>query len=734
MQRTAQVESASPEGVLTFTVDSALLRELGERLVGKAHIALAELIKNSYDADAWLCEITFHEDSIEIVDNGHGMTLQEFTRFWMRVGTTHKQKEEFSRELRRPLTGSKGVGRLAVQFLAHHVEIESTAKGKKDLLHVTVDWDKAVRREFLTQAQAAYDVTRQPAVYAGGRPHGFRIILSRLVQDWNPKSLDLLAREIWTLRPPFDGFAGKTGMDQSQDFTIDLRADAIEGGQEAFKAQVDRGLSRWIAKIEGAIEEGRQTLSQRITVTFDDGEKLTEVFPLEDCQLNEATWEIRIFNLSGHLGGNVKVGDLRSYLAEYGGVHVYDGPFRLPYYGIHQDWLGLEFDHSHRKVKSRLLPSRFHVDRALNDLPTQGRIIGVVRVDTGEEQRAAKRVDQVDSEFLKIQVTRDRLQINDAYEQLRAAVRRSIDFYAVSSMRRRIDAAKRQRPSETPEEGATRVETALNTYRSAMPAEVYNDLRREVTTFVGTTRREQTYRDAVTALLGPLATAGMAALALEHETGRQLSVLESIATRLAAAGGKASGFAGELMDWVNRFREMRKIFEPLSNAEDRERVSPLRAIRVIETVRDSMSQFLEGVDVRVTGQRDVYLPMGTLAEWHGLFQNVLTNALNALVDSRRREIVIDVGRGAGKRSWVHVSDSGKGIDLSKAQDFFEPFKREGTISEERQAMGLGGHGLGLTIVRMIAESRNAKVSFIEPEEGFASTFELSWVSGDEKKA
>ena len=32
---------------IRFTVDAALFRELGERLVGKPHIALAELVKNS---------------------------------------------------------------------------------------------------------------------------------------------------------------------------------------------------------------------------------------------------------------------------------------------------------------------------------------------------------------------------------------------------------------------------------------------------------------------------------------------------------------------------------------------------------------------------------------------------------------------------------------------------------------------------------------------------------------
>lgn len=42
--------SAEAELAIPFTIDSALLRQLGERLVGRPAIALAELVKNSYDA------------------------------------------------------------------------------------------------------------------------------------------------------------------------------------------------------------------------------------------------------------------------------------------------------------------------------------------------------------------------------------------------------------------------------------------------------------------------------------------------------------------------------------------------------------------------------------------------------------------------------------------------------------------------------------------------------------
>ena len=130
------------------------MRELGERLVGKPHIALAELIKNSYDADATQVTVKFSpdEDCIEVNDNGHGMTFQEFKNFWMRIGTTHK-KDRKSKHLARELTGSKGVGRLAVQFLAHDLTIRTVPKDNKhQTLEATINWEKAIEAGELTKS------------------------------------------------------------------------------------------------------------------------------------------------------------------------------------------------------------------------------------------------------------------------------------------------------------------------------------------------------------------------------------------------------------------------------------------------------------------------------------------------------------------------------------------------------------------------------------------------------
>jgi len=647
----------------------------------------------------------------------------------MRVGTTHKQVDEYSPRFRRPLTGSKGVGRLSVQFLARTVRIETTAIGANNTLVVDVDWDSTVEHEYLTQAEAAYSLYRSAGIYANGAHHGFRVVLNDLLQNWDQKALTALARDIWTLQPPFAGYGGLGGLDNASNFAVRLHTDD-PNAQRAFDSQVSSAIEQWIAKIEGYIKQGRKTAQHVVTVTFDDGAIIHDSFPIPNCQLQDVTWEIRIYRLSGHMGGNVKVADAREYFSEFGGVHVYDGPFRLPYYGIQHDWLGIEIDHSHRRVRSKLLPEHYHVERALNDLPTQGRILGVVRVDTAREMHEAPPQARRKGDYLKILVTRDRLQMNAPYEQLCNAVRRSVDFYAAGSMRRRLEEAKRKRPKQTAQEGLERVEQALANHQGNMSRAVYEDLRSEVSVFVDSTRKEQEYRDTLASLLGPLATAGMAALALNHETKRELVVLENIAGRIAClpdAHSAAVDLASEIRSWIRRLSDMRRVFEPLVMAEDREEARPQRAERVLKTVISNLRPFLSDIEVQMDVDRGLVLPAATLAEWQGLLQNVITNAVNAMMDSDVRILKIATAR-AGKRAYLRVSDTGVGIDLKEAERFFEPFQRQGNISEERKSLGFGGYGLGLTIVRMIADSRRCRATFVRPDEGFSSTFQLSWVT------
>ena len=98
------------EDEVYFNVDSRLLLQLGEKLVTNRAVALAELIKNSYDADAThatvnLTNIKTPGGTISVEDNGSGMTLSTFEDTWMRIATIDKEKNPISQKYKRKKAG-----------------------------------------------------------------------------------------------------------------------------------------------------------------------------------------------------------------------------------------------------------------------------------------------------------------------------------------------------------------------------------------------------------------------------------------------------------------------------------------------------------------------------------------------------------------------------------------------------------------------------------------------------
>ena len=75
---------------------------------------------------------------------------------------------------------------------------------------------------------------------------------------------------------------------------------------------------------------------------------------------------------------------------------------------------------------------------------------------------------------------------------------------------------------------------------------------------------------------------------------------------------------------------------------------------------------------------------------------------------------------------ILIQDTGQGIDLQEADKFFEPFERAAGISAERQALGYGGTGLGLTIVRLLTDNIGCLVQFVAPQNGFSTAFSIRW--------
>ena len=712
---------------IRFTVDAALFRELGERLVGKPHIALGELVKNSYDADATLIVIKFAseaDDWIEIVDNGSGMDFAAFRDFWMRVGSPHKERAATSAKLGRPLTGSKGIGRLSVQFLARSIEMVTRPESDPNVqIRATVDWSAAVRAGDLTQATAVYELEPATQTFADGSDHGTLLRLGHLNQKWTAPLFEDLAKEIWPLQPPFDTQQADAGLGS---FRVRL-----DGPNPEVVARFDRQMTAildlWHARIVGRLsqdEAGEQRVD--LGVVFDDGSRRAITYPVGPS-FASLSFEIRVFTLTGRQPQGIRVEEARDYLNRFGGVHVYDAGFHMPYYGPETDWLRVEFDHSHRLSRSQLLPNELQVSDGLNYLPTNSRLYGVVRVDTGAERGRFIETGGQGSGPLTLQISRDRLVDNDAYRALQSAVRWALDYYAMQEAAREFRRAEATRDVEPISEKAGRVEDVLDRYEKQMPAEVHRQLSSEIRGVVTAAEGRSELLERQTGLLGALATAGISALALEHETKKQLHALGEMVDELSRNDPAATSAAVDRMrGWIERVRGMRRLFEPLLDAETAATTARMSAKTIVSDVVDALHLLVRDVTYETDNlDSQLLLPSGTFAEWFALFQNVFVNAANALVDSEEKVVAISSHRSSDRVS-ILIQDKGVGVDLGSAEDLFQPFVRRLEISPERRYLGLGGSGLGLTIVRMIASNRGCRVGFVAPERGYTTALRLGW--------
>lgn len=774
-----------------FSVDAALLRELGQRLIGRAHIALAELVKNSFDADAHTCRIDIESDRIVVSDDGHGISEEEFLKYWMRIGTTHKVESRQSRSLGRSMTGSKGLGRLSVQFLADEMSLESNCDAAPEtMLYAEVDWRKVHSGEDLQTVNVDWVCDAQSSTYADDSATGTRITLAGLRTEWDGRAIEELGKDVWMLRSPFR-FGGATQGKTALDFSVDLIAPEIESARTRFDKLHDALFGNWMARITGVLVDGRLSgrrpeaiVSVEFVPGYPDGVpnagtfRETTAFPiprkpdrsgagrttgessrdgattrqqrtlatgineggLKGAALDQARFTILVFKPEGRQAGGVPVGEMRDYLRTYGGVSVYDAGFRLPYYGSQalggHDWLNIGVDQGRRLIASELLPERWRVaGRYLLDLPNPGRIFGAVEVDTNHERRLVDGSGDL-GDCLQIQPGRDRLAPNRSFFQLRDLVRFSVDFYANRYRAVADDAAQTRHRKEPPAKALRSARETLERYRSELPEPVYRDIRREVDAVSASVETESKALDSRATLLAPLATAGMAALAMDHELSNNAVLLDELADFLhrvleSDASPEAERAVKVLGDYRARFDAFRGLLSPLADGEERRATRRVAVEFVVDLVVRALRRRFTGVAFAQGGiPQGLRFPVGAVAEWSAIIQNILFNAWNAMLESDQRMVRFDGSLPDARRQYLRVSDTGVGLamEVDESEVLFEAFERSPRFSEANQSVAIGGQGLGLAIVRMIANSRGADVAFVEPKPGFTTTIEISWRS------
>ena len=127
--------------------DKNTIDHLGIKLYSSFPPVIAELISNSYDADAENVEIKINYDEkvVTVTDDGTGMNHDELNQNFLVIGRNRRKAEGtgVSKLKKRKVTGKKGLGKLAVFGIAKTIEVYSIKDGVKNAFSINYDEMKA---------------------------------------------------------------------------------------------------------------------------------------------------------------------------------------------------------------------------------------------------------------------------------------------------------------------------------------------------------------------------------------------------------------------------------------------------------------------------------------------------------------------------------------------------------------------------------------------------------------
>lgn len=353
-----------------FKPRARLLLQLGDQLIKNESIALVELVKNSYDADAREVNIIMENpDSDEgvliIEDDGYGMDRNIVENVWLEPGSDYKTKKiqnlEYSPKYNRLPIGEKGIGRFGVHKLGNIIEMTTKAK-KSDEVFVKIDWRHFDNYEYLEEVPIEIVVRERPQHFKPDQT-GTNILIKDLREEWTRGVARKVKRSITALISPFDTndsfkpsfdiygkeewFEGLLDWDKIKDYALYYFKATISG--DSIK-EFEYVFTPWksMPKVSGRKVNKDEKLVKLYSKLEDRDSKDNSKFSLfdNDIQIGEIVFEGYIFDMDKFimkLGINDESG-FKKYLRENGGVKVFRDGLRVYDYGEPEnDWL--ELDH-----------------------------------------------------------------------------------------------------------------------------------------------------------------------------------------------------------------------------------------------------------------------------------------------------------------------------------------------------------------------------------------------------
>ena len=712
---------------LAFDVDAALLVELGERLVARRSVALAELIKNAYDADATEVIVSFDDVSnpsgeIVVEDNGSGMSLEAMKRGWMRVGTNDATVNARSARFGRPRTGAKGIGRFACGRLASRLSLESVSSvpGGSESIRAEFNWRDFQPGRDLSDVRST--VTRE--LVTDELPTGTTLHLRGLVDTWAEKDVSDLQAELADLMN-LDERAGSVRRDPDREADPGFQALIIAPEFPRFEGAIGEPFleAAWGVLTGSVADQGEPhyQLHIRETNTVLQHQPRGRLF--EDLGGVAFTTRMMVYQGSRFRGSGYSLSEARQLGRERGGVKVYLDGFQVFSYGSSgDDWLDLD---QHRARRQADLPSWLQeqageLDRPMLLLPGNMQLFGFVAISRERNPGLAA------------SISRERLVQNDSFNQLRRFVRDGIDWMTVCYARERVKRLDTQRASTGERKTAAQ---ALQSARDIIVRQeaIPEDVRQAIDTSINEAAtlftQETEARVSELSMLRVLASAGTTVLVFDHTLRAMAGQLDGIVNSLESTAGyvppdHADGFRqtiNDLRSWSSMATGQGSLVGLLVGPEARTRRRSLALAPLVENLKRGFVGYLSrfGISLENEVPPVVRTPPLHEAEVYAVLLNLLTNSFKAVREGTERRVRV-AARATQEEFTLEVYDTGVGVPLESREDVFEPFV---TTSQPDPVLGVGT-GLGLKIVRDLVRAWGGDVEFVDATSPWRTTIKL----------
>ena len=349
------------ENDVRFSIDAGVIDRLGNELVARQETAVSELVKNSYDADAKEVVLTFIETNevggvLNIKDDGDGMTREELVDGFMRISSTSKIHNPYSRKFKRKRAGQKGIGRFAVQRLGNKLVIITQVENSEKALKLTINWaDYARDRDLGSVSNKLEEIEKI-------RDKGTTLIISDLKDKWTQSSIKRIYKYVDDILQPFPLSSVREETENKR------KEDTSDPGFKTKFLKITNGETK--------------TVADDIKMVYDHA---TAIFDGSIDELGNGEYEIKSNKLDiheyGKIGNNpddptisfnkLKNINFRAYYFIYdkelvpttqlssiqklgrtiGGIRLYRNGFRvLPYGESGNDWIALDKSSRQRSI------------------------------------------------------------------------------------------------------------------------------------------------------------------------------------------------------------------------------------------------------------------------------------------------------------------------------------------------------------------------------------------------